>query len=347
MTNARALAFTAVLPILALATPARPSDLGERSAPSLTTSTSSSHYDAAKPHSENVSGDAPRLDSTPPELDKPDEAGSTRLRSALISPAEANVRYAGPAKFRDTTTREISSWETRVSLIALLHRGSRFSVAVALAYEQRRIDVDNSQGVDPKRFSLHRFELAPTLAAAVAEQHRLVVRLGAVLASNLNDVDQDAFQPSVQAFDRWLVSESVALSLGAGVSRQFLETVPYPLLGITWAPPDAAWRLDVLLPKGARAAWRIAAPVEVALDTRYEGRVWQIADQSGLVDHLAKSAALRVGPSLRLALGGPVELELAAGVQTLRRVTLRTDAGDADDTLDASPYVQAGLRLAN
>jgi hypothetical protein len=93
--------------------------------------------------------------------------------------------------------------------------------------------------------------------------------------------------------------------------------------------------VDVLLPKTARARVTVAEGVSFVAHVDYEGSVWQRGEHGDDDEHAVKSGAARTGLTARIALGGPLLLQLTSGVVAFQRVTVGT--GDEEASGDLQP----------
>ncbi len=170
------------------------------------------------------------------------------------------------------------------------------------------------------------------------------MRPGLVVVSDFERLGGEALQPMVQILDRYRLGDSWALLAGAGLSRQFFSLVPYPLLGLVYAPAASPWRLDVLLPRAVRGRLRVAEGLSLIAHAEYEGRVWQRGEREGVVEHAVESGAARIGLSARLALGGSLWLEASGGVVALQRLTIGTGEKETSGALEpGAPFGELSL----
>ncbi len=270
-----------------------------------------------------------------------------RQTPRLGSPYQVRAGASAAATFKDDDERSVSYtyWLARAA-VPLLDT-SLVRVALITEYGLHHASVDGVDTWTPSGdMNLHRMAALPVARFDVSAVSRLVVSAGVIVASDFRHLNSDAVQPSARLLFQRSLSDSLSLFGGAGVSRQFLEVAPFPLLGVVWAPTAVPFRLDLMVPQGLRAAWEAASWFELAAVAQYEGFVWQVAQNDGVPEHLVKNATVTTGLAALTKFTPALALELSGGVSVFQRTSLRTDTEELSGPLEpGAPFAQVSLML--
>lgn len=280
-----------------------------------------------------------------------DESKVSDLLPRAGSPIAVYGDYAAAARL------DADAEETSEAKMSLLRAGAGVVVPLSVSpnrvfallprYEYTLLDFDSLAAVDRK--SLHRIDLPLVARLTLDDTWALMLHAGVTVGTDFEDPDVQALQPSASGLAAWKLSSSTAFVFGAGVSRRFLELLPYPLLGVVYRPPASRWGLDILLPGYARVTFDVSGRFALVGLAQLQGQVWQVQTGPALSptgeDHfLLKLQELRSSLGLKVRLAAPLLARLDAGMVAVRTLELRLDDNDPSEaTLSPAPFV--GLRL--
>ena len=212
----------------------------------------------------------------------------------------------------------------------------------------------------PGDLDLHDIGLSLLVNYRFDAQWSFALRAAPSLAGDFATLGGDYFRISATAVVFHAFSDSFKLGVGGGVSWQFGEPLPLPLIGIGWQINDN-FKLDGALPGKLALTWSPSDRIEVDLSAYIQGQAYTLSSdrfRSGwpcasapadnprtpsidereaspdrCIETLAYAQGV-VGPTVALRLASSIWLSVHAGYAFFRRYTFANSNNDTPDIGD-------------
>lgn len=203
----------------------------------------------------------------------------------------------------------------------------KYAILVHANYAFHRFEISGT-GFDDTEYA-HWLALRFSYSQSLAEAWAMTLTFQPAIASDLEEFDGEDFVPNGNAIFAWSFAESHALLFGAGLSKDFGDLLPYPIIGYGFdgrGGSGSGFSIEALVPALAKFNYAFSPAASVFLKATYGGRAWHIHSDTE-PDRFVKYLAARVGAGATFALPSGLTFDLFGGAQPLRKFTLEDGTG--------------------